>query len=286
MARFVKIICGPTSSGKSDYAFDLAKNSSPTLIISADSRQFYKDIPVISGQDINITPPKGSLLLGQGFLESDQEFSISQFKNFFYTQLKIFPNHHVIVVGGSGLYLKAITENLETLSIPPNKQLREKLEKFSLNELQEQLKTIDIQKFNKLNNSDINNPRRLIRAIEVATASKKSNTKVSKIKDVSFSWIGLKTSFENLEKRITARVLDRLKNGAITEVEQLLQNYKDQTLPIYSTIGVQEIKDFLSKKNDYQTLISKWIMSEVQYAKRQMTWFRKQPQVVWYDKGI
>ncbi len=281
----ITIVCGPTSTGKSDFAFNLAIQSQPSLIVSADSRQFYKGISVISGQDTKANLPKNCLLVGQNFLNPDEEFSISQFRNFFLTQLKIFPNRHIFVVGGSGLYLKAITENLETISIPPNHNLRQELEKLSLPGLQKKLSTADPKKFNNLNNSDINNPRRLIRAIEIAMSGIKT-TKPKQSTNLNFTWIALKDSFKNLETKIETRVNDRIKNGAISEVQSLLEEYKDQSLPVYSTLGVREIISYLNKEISLEVLVSKWTSAELQYAKRQMTWFRKQPQIVWYDKGI
>lgn len=285
MARQITIVCGPTSAGKSDYVFKKAQDFTPSLIISADSRQFYQGVAVLSGQDNLDALPSSCLLVGQGFLSPDQSFSISQFKSYFLNQLKIFPNYKVFVVGGSGLYLKVITENLDTLDIPPNMDLRQKLDKLPLSSLQKMLQELDPKKFNNLNNSDLNNPRRLIRALEVATSNKKKPPS-KQSNNLEFNWIGIKSNLENLETKIRDRVVNRLANGAISEVEALLREYQDLSLPIYSTLGVREIIDFLNNKYDLKTLIQNWTTSELQYAKRQMTWFRKQPQIVWYDKGI
>lgn len=289
MQKTITIVCGPTSTGKSNFVLSLAKKSLPSVIISADSRQFYKDLPIVSGQDNLDNFPEGVTLVGQGFLDSNAEFSISQFQKYFHEQVDKFQNHNIFVVGGSGLYLKAISQNIETISIPQNKNLREKLDTFSLADLQEELRKINIKKFNLLNNSDLNNPRRLIRAIEVAEYTKKTTSQSGIIdfkSNICFNWIGLKTSDESLKEKINQRTQQRLDGGAVEEVQKLLENYPDQSLPIYTTLGVSEIIDFLNKKISREELLIKWVNADFSYAKRQMVWFKKQAQIVWYDNGI
>ncbi len=305
--KYITIVCGPTSTGKSDFVFNLAKNTAKALIISADSRQFYKDIPIVSGQDDTSNLPKYIKLVGQGFLESDQDFSISQFQKYFRDQLIKFPDKQVFVVGGSGLYLKSISQNLETASIPQNSPLREKLEKYSLLDLQQELKKLNIEKFNLLNNSDVNNPRRLVRAIEVASyyqdvpaipaslsagraldpeSSLRHSRAGGNPSNNTFVWLGLKKSKESLAEDIKKRVINRIDLGAIEEVKKLQSKYPNQKLPIYSTLGIKQILDFLSGKISEQELVDLWTQAELSYAKRQMVWFKKQPQIVWYDKDI
>ncbi|OGD81422.1 tRNA (adenosine(37)-N6)-dimethylallyltransferase MiaA [Candidatus Collierbacteria bacterium RIFOXYD1_FULL_40_9] len=289
----ITIVCGPTSTGKSDFVFDLAKSSLPALIVSSDSRQFYKDIPIVSGQDNTSNLPEGITLVGQGFLKSDEEFSISQFQKYFYQKIKEFQSHHIFAVGGSGLYLKAISQNLETITIPQNRPLRDKLNNLSLASLQEELKKINLEKFNLLNNSDIHNPRRLIRAIEIATYNNRHSSKhqprhCEERSDaaIQFHWIGLKKSKEKLVKDISERVKKRIELGAVEEVKGLLNKYPNQKLPIYSTIGVNHVTQFIKGSITEEELVNLWTQSELSYAKRQMVWFKKQPQIVWYDKGI
>ena len=286
MGRKVTVICGSTSTGKSNFTFDLVKKSPPSLIISADSRQFYKDIPIISGQDNINKIPKHSLLVGQGFLGPNDSFSISQFKRYFLTQTSIFSTYNLYVVGGSGLYLKALTENLNNIEVPPNQKLRDQLSSKTVPQLQEKLKVLDEEKYSKMNNSDINNPRRLVRYIELSMSNRKKQKNNNKILDFEFEWIGLRTDIISLEGKIKNRVISRIEAGAIAEVEELQKNYPNKELPIYTTLGVSQIIDFLSKKIDKTTMIKTWTTAELQYAKRQMVWFKKQPQIVWYDIDI
>lgn len=302
MTRKITIVCGSTSTGKSDFVFNLAKNSTKALIISADSRQFYKDIPIVSGQDDTSNFPNNIKLVGQGFLQSDQDFSISQFQKYFRDQLIKYPDSQIFVVGGSGLYLKSISQNIETTNIPQNSPLREKLEKYSLQDLQQELKKLNIDKFNLLNNSDVNNPRRLVRAIEVATYNNQPAEKhppnhcdmpavlmqerEQGDAEIQFQWLGLKKSKENLAEDIKKRVIKRIDLGAVEEVKKLQSKLPNQKLPIYSTLGIKQILDFLSGKISEQELVDLWTQAELSYAKRQMVWFKKQPQIVWYDKDI
>lgn len=289
MQKCITVICGSTSTGKSDYVMSLAQKSQPALIISADSRQFYKDIPIISGQDSIENLPAGVTLVGQGFLDSDKPFSISQFQKYFYEQVQKFPEHNIFVVGGSGLYLKAISQNIETATVPQNESLRHRLDKLPLGELQGELKKINLAKFNLLNNSDVNNPRRLVRAIEIALYSQGTHIfpdLTQNPETIKFSWIGLKTNSDLLKQKIKQRTQQRLKKGAIEETKNLLKKYPNLSLPIYTTLGISEIIDFLNNKITSEELLEKWTNADLNYAKRQMVWFKKQPQIVWYDKGI
>lgn len=272
----IPIICGTTSSGKSAYAFELAKKYPHANILSVDSRQFYKDLPIVSGQDI---APKNVTLYGQGILSADQISNIADFRKYVAPIIKKTP---LIIVGGSGLYLKAITENLSNTEVPPDEKFRQKAETMSVQELQDQLKKINTDDFNLLNNSDKNNTRRLIRHIEIARSAPCHRVTVSQCHE-RFSWIGLRKTSDRLAKDIRSRVLFRLDQGAISEVEKLIENYPNRQLPIYSTLGVRQIFEFLENKIDKDKLIASWIQSEISYAKRQEVWFKKQPGIVWYD---
>ncbi len=281
------IICGTTSSGKSAYAFKLAKEYKKEVnILSVDSRQFYKDIPIVSGQDDPSELPSNVTLFGQGFLEADQVSNISDFQKYanqiiIKTQSE---NKKLIIVGGSGLYLKAITESLSNTKVPPDAIFRKEAESYSVSTLQNILKNLNLSLFNSLNNSDINNPRRLIRHIEISQSPKMSQkSTIYHLPSTTYSWLGLRKSPETLLQSIRERVVLRLKNGAIEEVETLQKKYPNQSLPIYSTLGVSQIQKYLCQEITKEELIKKWTIDDNNYAKRQMVWFKKQPQIVWYD---
>jgi len=277
----IPVVCGATSSGKSSYAFDLAKKYDNVNILSVDSRQFYKDIPIISGQD---TPPANVTLYGQGILSPDESPNIAEFKKYVAPILNKTP---LIIVGGSGLYLKAITENLSNIFVPPDTEFRFKAEKMPLEELQKLLKKTNPSKFNSLNNSDVNNPRRLIRHLEISHYNQSHSVIPDSIRnpDNIFSWIGLRKTSDQLAKDIHTRVLTRLDQGAIEEVKKLLEKYPNQKLPIYTALGVKQIVEFVDGKIDKDSLIKNWTQVEISYAKRQNVWFKKQLGIIWYDNN-
>ena len=100
----------------------------------------------------------------------------------------------------------------------------------------------------------------------------------------TFSWIGLRAPLEIIRERIEFRVRDRLGLGAIDEVKKLIEEYPDKNLPIYTTLGIKPIIKFINKEIDLTALVNTWVTDEVNYAKRQITWFKKQPDILWYDE--
>lgn len=289
----ITVICGSTSSGKSAYAFSIAKEYKKAVnILSVDSRQFYKDIPIISGQDQKKDLPKNVTLFGQGFLEGSEIPNIASFQKFAkkIISTSINENKKLIIVGGSGLYLKAITQNLSNTIIPPDKSFRSEAESMTVVELQNILIKTDPERFNSLNNSDANNPRRLIRHIEIIRhcdpAMAGEEIPDNRVSSANFSWTGLYKSPENLLQSIKERVVSRLENGAINEIKKLLKKYPNRKLPIYSSLGVKEILKFINKEISEEELVRQWVIADNNYAKRQNVWFKKQPNIVWYDISI
>ncbi len=300
----ITIVCGSTATGKSNYAFNLAKQFKAVTIISVDSRQFYKHIPLISGQDNPSDIPGNVEFFGQGILEPSQVGNIGDFKKYVEPIIAAAKgkNKKIILVGGSGLYLKAITENLSNSKIAPDPEFRAKADTLSLVELQNLLKEINPSLFNSLNNSDVNNPRRLIRHLEISKhqflkqnlvipgpdpeSSPRHCESYTQAVAIRYQWLGLRKSPENLLKTINERVIARLKNGAVEEVKELLKIYPDTSLPIYSTLGIKEIIKFLNKEITQEELIKLWTIADNNYAKRQIVWFKKQVGIVWYDNNI
>ncbi len=256
------VICGPTATGKTQLALFLAKIFNGKLI-SADSRQVYKYMDIGTGKDV-----KG--ILGYDLVNPNEEFSISNYSRFARSKIQEIQkeNKLPIIVGGSGLYIKSITDNIHTIDILPNKTLRENLKDQSAIGLMKILKTVDSTRLSLMNNSDRNNPRRLIRAIEVAT-DKEIAIKQNSDYDVLF--IGVGTSTNELQKRIGRRVDERVKSGFSNEVAFLKKNNFWNGAPSV-TLGYKEWPD-----------TTKWKKEEVKYAKRQMTWFRKDKRIKWFD---
>lgn len=257
------IICGPTATGKTDLAAKLAKEFSGE-IISADSRQVYKGMDIVTGKD----KPRGVKIWGYDLVKPDEEFSVAHFVKLANEQIKKIAGrgHLPIVVGGTGFWLDALVSPPPTIDVKPNWKLRKRLEKFSAKQLLNQLKKIDLGRAASMNQSDRNNPRRLIRAIEVAKSGKRGGKAVG----YEAIWIGLKATLKVLDRRIEERVKKRVKAGAVKEWERLKSKF-NQDLPSMSAIGYRELPD-----------IGKWVRAEKQYARRQLTWFRKNKAIKWY----
>lgn len=283
----IVVICGPTASGKTGIALQLAKELKKANILSVDSRQLYKGLDIVTGKDTPEKLPKGIAIFGHNIFEPDKRSNVGEFVRYSHKVIKdsLLSKTPLIIVGGTGLYLKAITQNLSNVGIPPNNKLRKTLEKYNLNQLQELLKKENFSKYQELNRSDLMNPRRLIRYIEISKSKIKS-PKPEDTKDYpTYHWIGILPDKETLKANIKNRVINRLKAGAIDEVAKLQENYPNRSLPIYSSLGVSQLIDFKENKLTQEELIEVWSNAEIDYSKRQIVWFKKQPGIFWYDKS-
>jgi len=286
------IICGPTASGKTGLALQLAKVLPKANLLSVDSRQVYKNLDIITGKDIPKNLPQKIKVFGHDIFNPDEVANLADYVR--YSQKIILESHKtntpLIIVGGTGLYLKALTQNLSDVMVPPNPNLRQKIEKLSLKELQDLLQKENSKKFSSLNRSDSMNPRRLIRALEISQSkidiSSSSHSRESGNLYRSFHWIGLMPDKNTLKENIHTRVLERLEAGAIEEVSHLFKKYPDKKLPIYTSLGVPQIINYLAQKITKDQLIDLWTNAEIDYARRQVVWFKKQSNIVWYDKDI
>lgn len=283
----IVVICGPTASGKTELALQLAKELIKVNILSVDSRQVYKGLDTITGKDIPRDLPKNIKVFGLDIFNSNEMANLGEFVRYSQNIIRssVDTQTPLIIVGGTGLYLKAITQDLSFVAIPPNQTLRKELEQLSLSSLQEKLKIENPKKFSTINHSDLMNPRRLIRYIEISI-SKITPQKLFSNQNIEFHWVGLMPEKDSLKDQINRRVEERIKNGAIDEVKFLQKKYPDKTLPIYSSLGVLQIIDYLEKKISKTKLIEIWAKAEIDYAKRQIVWFKKQPNILWYDKDI
>jgi len=299
------VITGQTSTGKTKLALDLAKKNNGE-IINFDARQIYKKLDIITGKDINKKTEKFFLWkkiqnfdVGYFLKDSikiwlyDIVFPNQYFSSFNYVSLcqqvikKIEKEGKLpILVGGSYFYLKHLLYGFD-YSVNPNFSLREKLEKLSVEELQNILKEEKRDFFNNLNESDLKNKRRLIRRIEIARYLKKHPVDLEKKeKDYLFykvkNLIGLRFSDKNLlQKIIEKRVKKRLKMGALDEVFSLLKEGYQKDDYGLKTIGYKELIPVVLEKKDLNEAIFKWILAEISYAKRQYTFMKKDKNINW-----
>jgi len=294
------VIEGPTGTGKTSLAVALAKKFDGE-IVSADSRQVYKGFDVGTGKDL---PPdakyktqnpklggyyetQGIRIWGYDLVEPHEEFSVAQYIKIVRVIIEdIFARGKLpILVGGTGLYIKGVIDGIPTLSIKPNPKLRKSLEEKTKEELFEILGRIDPVRAASLNSSDRKNPRRLIRAIEVGlTRSKLENSKFKG--DLLF--IGLTTSKEILNKRIDERVDKRVQKGIESEIKALIKNGVKRDSRAMDSLGYRQWKEYFKrpKKVSKTNVIKLWKVEEHKYSKRQMTWFKKDKRINWFDISL
>lgn len=280
-------ILGPTAIGKSQLAIELARKFAG-IIISADSRQIYKKFDIGSGK-ITHSDMKGIPHYMLDVKEVWEDYNVAEFQKDVKSILQELDTKQTLpfLVGGTGLYIESIVHDYQIPNIPIQNRLRQELSK--LNKLELQNKLLSINPTINLNQSDWNNPVRLIRAIEKSTLETKNiNTKPSTIYKPLL--IGLKSELINIKDKITLRVEERLAQGAIEEIQNIKTILKSKLPHIMVQkklqqfgLGTIAICDYLDKKIDYETMKNQYIQSEYQYARRQMTWFRRMPEIYWFE---
>lgn len=300
------LIAGPTATGKTSLGLQLASKFNGE-ILSADSRQIYKGMDIGTGKDIpddfNFSKSRlkfknieigyysnGTKIWLVDLVGPDQEFNIAFYKQVAWIVIRKLWNEEKlpIIVGGTGLYFKSLTESIETIHIPPNQKLRKKLESQTIIKLQNKLKKINASRFKKMNSSDRQNPRRLIRAIEISEHQKRLG--ISKVtatdflpREESVLWIGLRAPKSVLYGRIDKRVDRRLKQGAEQEVKKLIKKGYLFNLPAMSALGYRQWQPYFKGKKSKKEVIKRWKLDEYAYARRQLTWFKKNKKIKWFN---
>jgi len=292
------VICGPTATGKTSLGIKLAKKYKGE-IVSADSRQVYRGMDIITGKDIKDGKWEMSREMGLGrwavdevpvwlldLVNPDQKFNVA---DYYELAWKVIPDiwergKLPIIVGGTGFYIKALLEGIGTMGVEPDWELRKKMQSFKVSELQKILMELDPGRSRRMNESDRKNPRRLVRSIEVAKNRESliANRESSKIFDSLI--IGLMAANEVLYQRIDKRVEERVRMGAEEEVRKLLSdgyNWENSVMGV--TLGYREWQGYFEKKESKEEVIKKWQFAEHDYAGRQMTWFRKMTQINWFS---
>lgn len=273
-----KIICivGSTATGKTQKAIDLSLGKM-SIIVSADSRQVYRGMDIVPGKDHD----QNIQIHGIDLVDPDEPSSVSLWYDAVVPTIKnaISNDIQVIVVGGTGLYVKALLSGIETMNVPINASLRRSLEGEEVVVLQDKLRKLDNTKFDSLNHSDLFNKRRLIRAIEVALSPIAQTKDLQKF-DAEIHALRYANK-HNQESQIHKRVLARLDLGAVDETKRLLAKY-DPSLQSMTAIGYRSIIAYLQSELTYDQMIANWVHDEMSYVKRQNTWFHKM-KVIWYD---
>lgn len=278
------IIIGPTAIGKTALAIEVAKHFS-TEILSSDSRQFYKEMnigtAVPSPDELAAVPHHfiQHLSIQQAYSVGDFERDAIHFISEFFKQ-----KNELVMVGGSGLYEKAVTEGLDHFPEVPNgirEALAQELETFGIEKLQEELQQKDAEYFEK---ADIQNPHRVIRALEIIRGTGKKFSSFqqneSKQRDFHVIKIGIKTDREIIYNRINQRVDIMVKNGLIEEAKSL---YKFKDLNALQTVGYRELFQCFAGEITQEFAIEEIKKNTRRFAKRQLTWYRKDKDVHWFQ---
>lgn len=277
------VILGPTASGKSDLAVKLAKKFNGE-IISADSRQVYKGMDIGTGK-ITKKEMKGVRHYLLDVVSPKKTFTVVQYQKLAKKALQIIfkKNKIPIICGGAGFYIDALIYDYSLPKVPPNLKLRKDLEKLEPRSLLEILKKLDQQRFNII---DKKNKRRIVRAIEIAKAIGKIPPLGGLVSKYDVLKIGIKISKEKLKENIKKRLFKRLRQGMIQEVENL--HKKGISWQRLDNLGLEyryisrHLRGLLTKEE----MLEKLNQESYQYAKRQMTWFKRDKEIYWIEKFL
>jgi len=276
------VISGATGVGKTDLSIKLAKRLNAD-IISADASQVYKFLDIGTAK-VTEDEMQGIKHYMIDVVEPDEDYSVGDFEVEVNKILheKEENAENIILVGGTGLYIRAITDGFSDLPTKDEK-IRKDLEKKSLEELQEILKALDLQAYNEI---DLNNKLRLVRAIEVCkiTGGKFSELRVKNIKKNNYNFLKvfLTRNREELYERINKRVDIMIQKGLVEEAKKVYNNYEDSLYKI-SAIGYKELFNYFDGKVSLEEVIEDIKRESRRYAKRQMTWFRKEKDYLIYN---
>jgi tRNA dimethylallyltransferase len=276
------VIAGPTASGKTAAAIELARHFN-TVVVSADSRQFYREMSIGTAK-----PNEEELAAAKHYFINShsitEPFSVGDYEKECLALLdELFKVHEVVILaGGSGLFIKAITEGFDDFP-DTDPAIREKLNsefnKTGIIPLQERLKIVDPIYYTEV---DTNNPQRVIRALEIFEATGKpfSSFRKSTINKRPFKIVklGLSMPRDVLYNRINRRVDMMVNEGLVDEVKALLPY---QHLNALNTVGYSEIFDYLNGKTDLPRAIELIKQNTRRFAKRQLTWFNKDKEIIW-----
>ena len=280
------IITGPTASGKTALAAQLAYALNGE-IISADSRQVYKKLNIGTGKDlaeynVNNTPINYHLI---DVAEARTHFHLYDFITHFYAAFQAIAKQQKlpIICGGTGLYLDAIIKKHELAAIPNNFELRLQLETLNLEQLIAKLLSYS----KKPENADLTTKKRLVRAIEIADYLSNNDSPKTNFVDLKPIIFALDLPKEARRNKISIRLKNRLENGMIDEVKDLINEGISHERLQFLGLEYQYVSKYLSNEMSYNEMFLKLETSIHQYAKRQMTWFRKMEregnQIHWLD---
>ena len=288
-------IAGPTAAGKTGWSIEIAEEIGAE-IISADSRQIYRYM------DIGTAKPEGSwkwFISSDSlpekyydvsgvphylvdYIDPDQNFTLADFQKQAkkYIELIAKKDKLPMMVGGTGLYIQSVVDNFNIPEVPPQDNLRKTLNDIELDELVDLLEKVDPQAIEEI---DINNPRRVVRALEVSMTSgvpfTQARGKGKKIYDTL--QIGVKVDREELYQRINKRVEKMIEQGLVEEVKDLLGKGYSWDLSSMHGIGYCEFKSYFENNAELEEVVENIKQNTRNYAKRQLSWLRRDDRINW-----
>ncbi len=281
--KLLLVVLGPTAIGKTDVAIKLAKHFD-TEVISADSRQFYKDIRIGTAKPLP-SEMKGVRHHFIDTLELQENYNVYEYEKDVLKLLdSLFIRHNIVIMsGGSGLYIDAVCKGIDELPDADEElreELKEKFEEEGIGFLQEELKNLDPDFYEMV---DRNNPKRIMRAIEVCRLMGMPYSKLRKSeeqpRDFKILKIGLNTDREILFDRINRRVDKMMESGLLEEAKSV---YEFRTSNSLNTVGYKELFAYLDGKESLEWAVEKIKTNTRRYAKRQLTWFNKDKNIKWF----
>ena len=284
----VIVICGPTASGKTALSIELAKKINGE-IVSCDSMQIYKDMDIGTAKP-TIEEMQGIKHYMLDFVSPDERYSVADYKKQAKQAIReiIEKGKVPIVVGGTGLYVDSLIYEIEYQDIEFDekyrKQLEERSKKEGLEVLYNEAKKIDPEAITKISPND---KKRILRILEIYNATGKNKTeqeKESRKNEVEFDYKVYAISWdrEKLYDRINQRVDIMIDLGLIEEVRKIYSKYNKFPTAMQG-LGYKEVLEYLEGKCNKQEMIDKIKQETRRYAKRQLTWFRKNKQTIWLD---
>lgn len=271
--QIVHVVVGPTASGKTDYADKLAQEINGELI-NVDSRQIYRYLDI----GTNKGNPKSIIHL-LSFLNPDEHFSAVEFRKIAYEKIaEVLGNGKTpILVGGTGLYISFIIhpDKYPETQEEVNQELRDELNDMSVEDLQSRLSELNSQALEQLNESDRQNPRRLIRLIEKELSQPIKASKSTDFPQYEFKIHHIDLPMEELEQRINARVEQMFEDDIVGETKRVLElGYPEESIALQG-IGYREVLRLIKGEVSGKECIQLVKIAHRQYAKRQKTWFKK-----------
>ncbi|MFH1839318.1 MAG: tRNA (adenosine(37)-N6)-dimethylallyltransferase MiaA [Patescibacteria group bacterium] len=291
-SRLPRVVCivGPTACGKTSLGIRLAK-AYKGEVINADARQLYTDFTIGTGK------PQGTREIFQGrrtymvdgvphylmdFLNPLNQITVAEWRDLALTAIRgiVKRKHLPLVVGGTGLYVTALVDNFAFPNVEPKPHLRAAFRSKSLSELVELLLKLDPAAAEAV---DLKNPRRVIRALEVSTYTGKPFTEFKKVGKpvVEAFQVGIKWPRVELFKRIDSEIERMIERGWLDEIREVIRKKVSLDSPAMTSIGYRELLEYIQGQKTLEEAIANCKKAVHRYAKRQETWYRRDPRIHW-----